>query len=163
MIKEYERDAAARVAWEEVYSAKPNFSRTYRPCPLYVAMKRIRTPIYSTFSNKDTPLHALFDLAARRKEDRKTHTHGSALLRGIKSTKSSLEMVVSGPSPFIAYAISSRRGQGFAQSCTLLYSFSRLQCTWRLRSLEMQFEHKAAELRAAFVQEILTITAEAAE
>jgi hypothetical protein len=116
MIKEYERDAAARVAWEEVYSAKPNFSRTYRPCPLYVAMKRIRTPIYSTFSNKDTPLHALFHLAARRKEDRKTH--GSALLRGIKSTKSSLEMVVSGPSPFIAYATSARRGAGF---CTELH------------------------------------------
>jgi pimeloyl-ACP methyl ester carboxylesterase len=34
------------------------------------ALKRIRAPIYSTFSDRDIPLHALFHLAARRIEDR---------------------------------------------------------------------------------------------
>ena len=37
----------------------------------------------------------------------------------------------------------------------------RLQA--KMRELESQFEQKAAELRAAFVQEVSTITAEAAE
>src|SRR5262249_3205166 len=34
------------------------------------ALKRVLAPIYSTFSDKDTPLHTLFHLAARRVEDR---------------------------------------------------------------------------------------------
>jgi pimeloyl-ACP methyl ester carboxylesterase len=34
------------------------------------ALGRVGNPVYSTFSRRDTPLHALFHLAARRTEDR---------------------------------------------------------------------------------------------
>jgi pimeloyl-ACP methyl ester carboxylesterase len=34
------------------------------------ALNRVGTPVYSTFSSRDVPLHSLFHLAARRTEDR---------------------------------------------------------------------------------------------